>query len=946
MLFLLLLGTSALADEGFEKNIRPLLVEQCLKCHGPTKQSGGLRLDSRDALLTGGDSGPAAVSGKPEESLLVKAVAYSGELKMPPKGKLADGDAVALSDWIRRGLPWPDSKDARGGKAKALVTDEHRRWWAYQPVRPVAPPAVKNTAWPRSGIDRFILACLEAKGFPPAPPADKRTLLRRATFDLTGLPPTPEEIVAFLKDDSPQAFARVVDRLLASPAYGERWGRHWLDVVRYADYYQTNPKGHGSNDKFELHEAYRYRDWVVSAFNRDLPYDQFVTHQIAGDRLSSVTSQSPYVDGLVATGFLSIGSWDHGDADKDKIVSDIVDDQIEVVGKAFLGLTLSCARCHDHKFDPIGTDDYYALAGMFYSTRTLADLGTKGDHTLINRVPLIGPPALAERKRQEDRLAEITSLLAEKDITGRFRALSAGGEALIPTRFVSKAGAVGTIHKDGIITITGPATRDEYTIEAIVPKGVTIKAVRLEALADPALPGKGPGRAGNGNFVVTGFAATFGPVKSSAPSTPLRFVRAQADFEQDGLPVSNSLAGKANQGWAVHPREGADHVAVYEVAAETAPAEGTRLVFTIGHGYADLHTLGRFRLAVLSEVPVIKPDHDDPAWRKLDTERSQLQSALAVPVPLALGVSEGGTPGSLYPGVQDVKLHTRGSYTKLGPVVKRRLPQFFAGTSQPEVKGSGRLELSQWIAHADNPLTARVMVNRIWQHHFGEGIVRTPSNFGKLGEAPTHPELFDWLAVQFIQDGWSVKAMHRRIMLSATYQQGSVIPKDLAAKDAENRLFGRFSPRRLEAEAIRDAMLSVSGQLDLTPGGPALAEVNIKRRSLYVSTTRWDRSNYSTLFDAANPDQAVEKRGGSTVAPQALFLLNNPFVQAQAKHLAARLKSAATDDPARVRLAYELLFARPPRDDELRLGLRFLAATRWDEYAHALLCSNEFVFID
>ena len=773
MLVLLLLNSSALADEGFEKNIRPLLVEQCLKCHGPTKQSGGLRLDSRNALLKGGDSGPAAVSGKPEESLLVKAVAYSGELKMPPKGKLADGDAVALSDWIRRGLPWPDSKVAPGGKAKALVTDEHRRWWAYQPVRPVAPPAVKNTAWPRSGIDRFILAGLEAKSFPPAPPADKRTLLRRATFDLTGLPPTPEEIVAFLKDDSPQAFARVVDRLLASPAYGERWGRHWLDVVRYADYYQANPKSHGSNHKFELHEAYRYRDWVVSAFNRDLPYDQFVAHQIAGDRLSSATGQSPYVDGLVATGFLSIGSWDHGDADKDKIVSDIVDDQIEVVGKAFLGLTLSCARCHDHKFDPIGTDDYYALAGMFYSTRTLADLGTKGDHTLINRVPLVPADELVKREAQ---------LVGIKKVEGELR-LAASRRA----------------------------------------------------------------------------------------------------------------------------------------ASLLAP----------------MHPIG---IAAVAALPDDTPN--------LLQQRDRLTMELLPAPPLALGVSEGGTPGSLYPGVQDVKLHIRGSYTKLGPVVKRRLPQFFAGTSQPEVKGSGRLGLAQWIAHADNPLTARVMVNRIWQHHFGEGIVRTPSNFGKLGEAPTHPELLDWLAVQFIQDGWSVKAMHRRIMLSATYQQGSVIPKDLAAKDADNRLFGRFSPRRLEAEAIRDAMLSVSGQLDLTPGGPALADVNIKRRSLYVSTTRWDRSNYSTLFDAANPDQAVEKRGGSTVAPQALFLLNNPFAQAQAKHLAARLKSAATDDPARVRLAYELLFARPPKDDELRLGLRFLASVSWDEYAHALLCSNEFVFID
>jgi hypothetical protein len=734
-----------------------------------------LRLDSREALLKGGDSGPAIISGKPDESLLVKALTYQADPRMPPKGKLPEGEIAQVREWVRRGLPWPAAQDAPVVKAsKGFVTDEHRRWWAYQPLRPVSPPdCPKNASFARSPIDRFILAGLQAKDLAPALPADKRTLIRRATFDLIGLPPTPEEIETFLADDQPDAFPRVVDRLLASPHYGERWGRHFLDVVRYADYYQKDPKSHPLNASFELHEAYRYRDWVVSAFNRDQPYDQFVMHQIAGDLLSGPKGESPYVDGLVATGFLSIGSWDHGDADKDKIVSDIVDDQIDVVGKAFLGLTLSCARCHDHKFDPVSTDDYYALAGIFYSTRTLAELGAKGAHSILNRLPLVPPEYLKKRDSQ---------LAALKQIDERLR-------------------VAGARH---------------FAAMVVAP-------------------------------------------------TPL---------------------GMAHVAW-----------------------------------------------------------HDDET-RVLTLRRDQVSKELLPAPPLALAVQEGGTPGSLFPGVQDVNLHIRGSYTRLGPVVPRRMPQFFTGTTLADLKGSGRLELAKWVASPNNPLTARVMVNRVWQHHFGEGIVRTPNNFGKLGELPSHSELLDWLAVQFIQDGWSVKKLHRRIMLSAVYQQGGLVPREVAAKDPDNRLFGRMTPQRLEAEAIRDAMLAASGQLDPTPGGPATVDLTTPRRSLYIATTRWDRSNYSTLFDAANPDQPVEKRTTSTVAPQALFLLNNPFAHTQAKHLAARLKSAAKDDDSRIRLAYQLLYARLPTNEEVRLGHQFLAASNWDEYAHALFCGNEFVYLD
>jgi hypothetical protein len=772
--------TNPAADEFFEKEVRPLLVEKCQKCHGGEKTRGGLLLLGREQMLEGGKRGPAIVPGEPERSLLVRAVEYQGEVKMPPKGKLSDGDIARLKRWIALGAPWPAGPGTTA--SKFTVTEEQRRWWAFQPVREVSPPAVKNSAWPRSQIDRFILAELEAHGLTPAAPADKRTLLRRATFDLTGLPPTPEEVDAFLADESPDAFANVVDRLLASPAYGERWCRHWLDVVRYADYYQADPHEHGSANKFELFEAYRYRDWVVAAFNRDMPYDRFVVHQIAGDLLPSPRAEPIYREGRIATAFLALGSWDHGDADKDKLVSDIVDDQIDTVGKAFLGLTLGCARCHNHKFDPISQQDYYALAGIFYSTHILANVGAKGDHSVIQRMPLAPPEYLQKREAQARQMQELDGQVARQS------------------------------------------------------------ASLIAGLASPQ------------------------------PS-PLR-------------------------------------VGLVARSAELAKAE---------------------------------------------EQREALRNEMLPAPPLTLGAQEGGTPGSLFPAIQDVPIHIRGSYTRPGAVVPRRLPAFFVGTDQPPIThGSGRLEVARWVAARDNPLTARVLVNRVWQHHFGEGIVRTPNNFGKLGEPPTHPALLDWLAARCVADGWSVKALHRRIMLSAAYQQASVVSAEALHKDPDNRWFGRQNARRLEAEAIRDAMLAAAGRLDRALGGPAALDLDRPRRSLYVQTTRWDRTNFSTLFDAANPDQPVEKRTVSTVAPQALFLLNHEFVVGQAKRLAERLRQEVpADEGARIDRAYRLLFGRPVRPEEAEIGRAFLerAARRgseaaWIDYVHVLLCSDEFVYVD
>jgi cytochrome c553/mono/diheme cytochrome c family protein len=756
-------GSSLDAADFFEREVRPVLVDHCQACHGAKEAKGGLRLLERVDALKGGERGPALVPGKPEASLLIRALEHTGPVRMPPAGKLPGAQIARLRQWVAMGAPWPEAGVSGATPGEYRPTDAQRQWWAYQPLRPASPPAVRG-ATGETEIDRFLRAQLRRNKLPRAKPADRRTLLRRATFDLTGLPPTPDEAVAFLEDRSPDAYARVIDRLLASPAYGQRTARRWLDVVRYADYHDGNAKARDLN--CEPVEAWRYRDWVVDAFNRDLPFDQFIVHQIAGDLLPSPEGAEVYTDGLIATTFLSNGSWDRGDADKEKMVSDMVDDQIDTIGKAFLGVTLGCARCHDHKFDPVSQKDYYALAGMFYSTRILQDLGAKGANYVLLRTPL-------------------------------------------------------------------------------------------------------------------------------AP---------------------------------------ADHVRRYEEQRQALAAVRAKL----------------------TEVEKQDPP-DEPARQALVERRTRLEAEMLPPPPLAEAAREGGTPGGLFPEGGDVPLHIRGSYTQLGEVVPRGLPAFLAANAQVSItRGSGRNELAAWIASPDNPLTARVIVNRVWQWHFGAGLVRTPNNFGLLSEPPSHPELLDWLAADFIANGWSLKALHRQIMLTAAYQQTSAVPRKQVERDPENRWVSRFTPRRLEAEEIRDAMLWVAGSLDPAPGGPATDDSTTSRRSLYLQTARWDRSSFAFLFDAANPDASVEQRTVSTVAPQALFLLNHEFTLKQARQFAERLtREVPPNDRERVHRAYELLFARPPTSEELAIGLRMLGrpterdeTAAWSGLAHVLLSTNEFVYVD
>lgn len=785
------LSPTAEKVEFFEKSVRPVLIEHCQKCHGAEKQWGNLRLDSSKSLLEGGDSGASIVPGQPEASLLIRAVRQQDEdLKMPPKGKLSDKQIADLVDWIKQGAIYPEAANA----VKARNRDPNH--WSFQP--PVDPkvPAVQELAWPKSDLDRFILEKLEARELVHADPADKRTLLRRATYDLTGLPPTPEEVKNFLADESTDAFARVVDRLLASTSYGERWGRHWLDVARYAD-------SNGLDENVAQGNAWRYRDYVVSAFNADKPYDRFLKEQIAGDLLPA-DDQATRQQNLIATGFLGIGPKVLAEVDQAKMQMDIVDEQIDTIGRAMMGLTLGCARCHDHKFDPIDTADYYGLAGIFKSTKTM-ETYTKVAKWFENPIPTPGD-------------------LAKKTAFG---------------------------------------------------EQVAQKKSALQKVIDAA--------------------------------------DAQA---RRSVPAGEKVPEKL----------------------ETLYPEATQ---------AELKML-REELA---------------AFEKTSPE-----------MPSAMGVTEDK--------VVNVSIHIRGNPLKLGEVVERRVPKILARQSSPQFteQQSGRLELVNSLVEKSHPLTSRVIVNRIWRWHFGKGLVRTVDNFGLLGEAPSHPELLDWLAIRFVEQGWSIKQLHRLIMLSSTYQMSSHASPGLLENDPDNKWYGRASVQRLEAEQIRDGMLAVSGKLDMAIGGSLLnvknrayffdhtskdlTDYHSQRRSLYLPVVRNNVYDMFQLLDY--PDAAVPTgdRSTTTVAPQALLMMNSEFVQQASSDLTARLlgQSDLKDDAGRIKQLYLLSYGREALPGEVEQGQRFITEIdqalqaanpsdsdhyrhAWDCFCQVILASNEFIYL-
>jgi hypothetical protein len=762
------LGQSAADKETFfETKIRPILAGQCFRCHGGDKVSGGLRVDSRAALLKGGGRGAALVPGKADQSLLTKALRHNGDaaVKMPPGKKLPAPVVEDFVTWINTGAVWPSA----AGRPDLFTARKH---WAFQPVKAVSPPADPD-GWSDNPIDRFIAQRRRSAGVQPTGMADKRSLLRRVTFDLIGLPPTPDEMRSFLADTSPDAFEKVVERLLASPQYGERWGRYWMDLVRYAD-------TAGDNADYPVPEARLYRDYIIDSFNADKPYDEFVREQLAGDILAKQGPPSKYAERVIATTYLAL-SRRYLTAPYEQWHLTL-EDTIDTTGRAFLGLTLRCARCHDHKFDPVTREDYYALYGIFASTR----------------FPYAGSEEFSSMKRPRE------------------------------------------------------------------------------------------------HFI---------PLRPAAEVAPL-LEKARKRLE--------------------------------ELKAESAKAEKEK-------------------------KPVPQPLRDE----LLALSRTNLPPSL----PSAYAVEE-GTP-------TDVPIQLAGDPGRPGPVAHRGAPRFLAGR-EPFVitSGSGRLELARWLTAPDNPLFARVMVNRLWQHHFGRGLVGTPSNFGLRGEAPTHPELLDWLAADFIHRGWSIKAMHRLIVLSKTYQLGS---SGDTTRDPGNVWYGRFDRRRLDAEAIRDALLATAGHLDRArPGSHPFPPMTAwgwtqhnpfkdvypsNHRTVYLMTQRLQRHPFLALFDGPDTNTTTDHRESSTVPLQALFLMNNPFVHEQARGLARRMQIAAADDSGRINFGCEVTWGRPASREEIATLSAYLhrysqemartgagvgeqQAEAWASLARVLLSANEFMYID
>jgi len=750
-------GSSKAGEEGlnyFESHVRPILATHCYECHSQKAQKlkASLYLDSKAGILKGGDSGAVIIPGKAEESLLIRAIRYQVEdIEMPPKRKLSDSSVSHLTTWINMGAPMPDDSVRIAEQGPAFDFEKFRKeHWAFRPVQKPEPPAVETREGNLNPIDAFVLARMQGSGTRPVPRAHRRTLIRRAHFTLIGLPPTPEEVEAFIRNESPEAFSKVIDRLLASPHYGERWGRHWLDVARYSD-------GMGaSQDSKPLPNAWRYRDWVIDAFNRDLPYNQFVKYQIAGDLHDNYQA--------LATGFFAVGptyTSDGGDPEsKAQAEAETLSDRVDTFSRAFLALTAACARCHDHKFDPITAADYYAIAGVFRNSKP-------------RDIPVASQ--------------------AERDVFNNVQSAAKAQEKII-NEFLDRT------------------ARD-------------LKVNRKEVEAK----------------------------MSDISRRDLQALRGQLDRIRKALPPK--------------------------------PASG--------HG---------------------------------------------------LGESGSG----------DMHIAIRGDLRKKGRLAPRKFLEIVAGPDRPHfTDGSGRKQLAEAVADPKNPLTARVMVNRIWLQHFGQGLVRSPSNFGVIGQKPTHPELLDWLAATFIENGWSMKELHRQIMLSGTWQQSSAYHGESYAKDSDNLFLWRMNPRRLDVEAWRDSLLAVSGDLDRRLGGvPDEHVLESTRRTIYGKLSRnFDRSvseEFLRIFDFPAPRSTSAARTESTVPQQYLFTLNSPFILARAESLTRRLQEGAPDDPARIDLAYSLLFQRPPSTAEKETGLTYLAQEgdrnkHWKHYAQVLLGTHEFM---
>ena len=1046
-----LLAQPASDPEFFEKRIRPVLATKCYACHSvKTVATAGLALDTREGLRKGGSRGTALIPGDPSGSLLIRAISYDDPaLKMPPTGKLSERELADLAAWIEAGAADPRT-DTPAVVAETIDIEAGKQWWAFQPLNRAAPPRVRNAAWPRSPIDRYILGPLEAKSLTPAIEASRREWLRRVSFDLIGLPPTREEIAVFLADRSARAHKNVVERLLASPHYGERWARHWLDLVRFGE-----TKGHEFDP--EIPEAWRYRDYVIRAFNADLGYDTFVREHLAGDLLENkrLTPDGALYDTPLATGFFGLGEERNAADDVGEVRADKIANQIDVFGKAFFGLTIACARCHDHKFDPIPTRDYYALAGVFGTTqvvqgaidspartaemealhRHLVETNTAIDVRLKDVIPII----LADWKSYAKRAAECVSAKATECVAdgldgSRLKAWFTSLEraATEPENVLHPIAALAKPEENFLTrakalreTLANPPLREGDVVFEDFDKptyeGWTAAGTAFAGGPARSIP---PNQALNG-YSGTGFANSFrggsGKLTGVLTSRGFRLNKPYIHIRMGGLkeeagrrevgrigisliaegrPENFALDGESAFYWrTIRPRRqfgewvafeirdrgSAGYVAVDSIVLSehkdppmAAPADPHILALIEGSssyqhlldGYVEILRSRaandpRWTVAVAPGRPLESIDAKSEELARLRRQRTEQESHL---MESALGwTGNEDTP-------RDFPLHIRGNHMNLGPEIPRGFLQVLSGDSYRD--GSGRSRLgADMISGRAGDLLARVMVNRIWKHHLGEGLVRGTDNFGKTGDPPTHSELLDWLARRFQDSGWSVKALHREIVLSSVYRTSSQGSHRAASVDPENKLLQHMPIRRLEAESIRDAMLAVSGGLNRATGGPSIAP-HISdyqdgrgkpaksgtldgegRRSIYVQVRRNFITPLLLAFDYPLPVQTIGRRGVSTVASQALTMMNNEFVNKQAEAWAARLQTSHPDPNRRIEEMFETAYGRPVTPDERSKVLSFLEEQPkhygnapgeqrlWADLAHVVFNSKEFIFV-
>ena len=1066
--------------EFFESKIRPLLIEQCQSCHGDAKQKGGLRLDSRAALLTGGDSGPA-IEGKELSSLLVEVVEYTGDYKMPPKAKLPEEQIEAIREWVRRGSPWPESAVPQPGAGTGKKVDEFdlaarkQAHWSFQPLTSPNPPdGLFPAGWVDGPTDRFLAARWLSEGLTPAPLADRAALLRRVTFDVTGLPPTVAELEAFLADESPEAWAKVVDRLLASPRYGERWARHWLDLVRFAE-----TAGHEFD--FEMPYAYEYRDYVIRALNADVPYNQFVLEHVAGDLLEAPrrNPEEGYNESVIGTGFWFLGESKHSPVDVRGDEAERVDNQLDVFGKTFLGLTLGCARCHDHKFDAISTKDYYALCGFLQSGRY--DLACADDpaprRAILNEISAIETQSLeydrkiaaardvkgaiarrlsaaiaAIRRAKETggdvaearAAAEKEAGLPAGELTGWVDELTNPGpdfsrgplapvarllaaDSLDPARwqaFHTECRAAATRQAEWTVraekapwnlserdrlgvpsrwTTTGEAFGAGWALWWDVPAvaaGRITPPPMLDRLAssrtllnefqgtlrsptfeirEPFILYQLAGEKSRVNLILDGFQQIRNPIYGGltihvnepgwkwAAQDLSKWIghRAYIEFIDEGdggIDIGEIIPSSSPQ-----PPSGIEPLAV-ALGARPEPLAGVEeLVAAVAEFWnvrGDLPTVNALpgtRRALLAEAPQAtdRPHLSGTARAALGAKVRYGRKVMAM---------ADGTP-------EDERVHLRGNHKKLGEVAPRRFLEAFVGNDVvPAAEGTGRLRLArQMVDPQVTPLLPRVIVNRLWQHLFGEGLVATPDDFGNMGRAPTHPELLDYLAQRLLANGWSLKAVQRELLLSRAYRQASHHPdSNVHEKDPANLALSRARIRRLEAETIRDSMLAVSGRLSERGGGrgtlPHLTAFMLGRgrpggsgpidgegrRSIYQNVRRNFLSPFLLVFDAPVPFATIGRRSVSNVPAQSLALLNNPFVLDQSRVWGQRVAAMEAEPAEKVRLMFLTAFSRAPEESEQAEAVAFITEqltagtspeTAWSELAHVLFNVKEFIYL-